>query len=289
MILGPCGMNEYPPVEQAASTVRRVRKRLDLFANIRPAQDPRRRPAAIGVPVDLLIVRENTEGFYADRNMFVGSASSCRRPTSRCRCARSRGRAAYGSRRPRSNSPCAGERRSQPSTRPTCCGYRKTSSWTASRGRRALSRVAYEEVIVDAMAASWCASQPLPRGRHHQYVRRHPLRFGAGDFRQPRARGLDQARRRSSRGAGAARLRPRRRRAGPRRSDLADRFGGDAARLACDRRKDNHLHAAPGHRSALDRALADPQGRTRDISGPLGTEAFGERVAAMLDESAARG
>ncbi|MCC6535268.1 MAG: isocitrate/isopropylmalate dehydrogenase family protein [Burkholderiales bacterium] len=74
VILGPCGMTEYPPRDQGGINVPgTVRKRLELYANLRPA---RSRP---GVPdarrgLDVLIVRENTEGFYADRNMFQGIA-----------------------------------------------------------------------------------------------------------------------------------------------------------------------------------------------------------------------
>ncbi len=74
VILGPCGMTEYPPRDQGGINVPgTVRKRLELYANLRPA---RSRP---GVPdartgLDALIVRENTEGFYADRNMFMGIA-----------------------------------------------------------------------------------------------------------------------------------------------------------------------------------------------------------------------
>jgi 3-isopropylmalate dehydrogenase len=49
-----------------------LRKRLDLFANIRPARSRAGFPPRCGVPVDLVIVRENTEGFYADRNMAHG-------------------------------------------------------------------------------------------------------------------------------------------------------------------------------------------------------------------------
>ncbi|GGF39701.1 3-isopropylmalate dehydrogenase [Aliidongia dinghuensis] len=48
------------------------RKELDLFANIRPA----RTYPGLAAPVedfDLVVVRENTEGFYADRNMAEGS------------------------------------------------------------------------------------------------------------------------------------------------------------------------------------------------------------------------
>ena len=45
--------------------------KLDLFANIRPAKS-RMGVGLTGKPVDLVIFRECTEGFYADRNMFMG-------------------------------------------------------------------------------------------------------------------------------------------------------------------------------------------------------------------------
>jgi 3-isopropylmalate dehydrogenase len=74
-----------------------VRVKLDLYANLRPA---RSRPGIgkVKEAMDLVIVRECTEGFYADRNMYQGAASSCRRRTWRCRCARSRRRRASASR-----------------------------------------------------------------------------------------------------------------------------------------------------------------------------------------------
>jgi isocitrate/isopropylmalate dehydrogenase len=74
VILGPCGMTEYPPRDKGGVNVPgTVRKALELYANLRPA---RSRP---GVPearrdLDVFIVRENTEGFYSDRNMFQGIA-----------------------------------------------------------------------------------------------------------------------------------------------------------------------------------------------------------------------
>lgn len=73
VILGPVSTYEYPPREQGGiNPSAEIRKQLDLYANIRPSYG---RP---GVPVkapdmDLVVVRENTEGFYADRNMFTGS------------------------------------------------------------------------------------------------------------------------------------------------------------------------------------------------------------------------
>jgi 3-isopropylmalate dehydrogenase len=49
------------------------RKNLDLFANIRPARTFDGVPNKVG-PFDLVVVRENTEGFYADRNMESGGS-----------------------------------------------------------------------------------------------------------------------------------------------------------------------------------------------------------------------
>jgi 3-isopropylmalate dehydrogenase len=37
---------------------------------------------------------------------------------------------------------------------------------------------------------------------------------------------------------------------------------------------------------ALDAAIAKPETRTRDLGGSLGTQAFGERVAAFVNEFA---
>ena len=49
------------------------RKQLDLFANIRPARTFPGIPT-ITKPFDLVVVRENTEGFYADRNVESGNS-----------------------------------------------------------------------------------------------------------------------------------------------------------------------------------------------------------------------
>jgi 3-isopropylmalate dehydrogenase len=49
-----------------------LRKKLDLYANIRPAKSFRG-VATKYDEVDLVIVRENTEGMYADRNLFFGN------------------------------------------------------------------------------------------------------------------------------------------------------------------------------------------------------------------------
>ena len=73
VILGPIDHLRYPARDQGGVNVSAaLRTGLDLYANIRPA---RTRPGLSG-PVgefDLVIVRENTEGFYPDRNMYAGN------------------------------------------------------------------------------------------------------------------------------------------------------------------------------------------------------------------------
>jgi isocitrate/isopropylmalate dehydrogenase len=73
VILGPVSHNEYPPSSEGGlNPSGELRKRLDLYANIRPARSRTGLPPRCGAHVDLVIVRENTEGFYSDRSMFVG-------------------------------------------------------------------------------------------------------------------------------------------------------------------------------------------------------------------------
>ncbi len=73
VILGPTHSMIYPAPEDGGINLSPwFRKTFDLYANIRPAR------ARVGIPamavdIDLVVVRENTEGFYADRSMYQGS------------------------------------------------------------------------------------------------------------------------------------------------------------------------------------------------------------------------
>lgn len=70
-ILGPHDNVSYP--ESAAGQLNpsaHLRTQADLWANIRPVKGV---PGAVHPDLDVVIVRENTEGMYADRNMLVGS------------------------------------------------------------------------------------------------------------------------------------------------------------------------------------------------------------------------
>jgi 3-isopropylmalate dehydrogenase len=73
LILGPTATFDFK--DEARGEInpsRHFRKSLDLYANVRPARTYAGRPSRLG-DFDLVVVRENTEGFYADRNMEQGS------------------------------------------------------------------------------------------------------------------------------------------------------------------------------------------------------------------------
>ncbi len=77
-ILGPIGHRAYPKVAEAINPHPILRKQFNLFANVRPT----RSYPGIGClheNVDLVIVRENNEGFQPDRNLFMGNGEF--RPT----------------------------------------------------------------------------------------------------------------------------------------------------------------------------------------------------------------
>ena len=93
IILGPMSTMDYPAVSDGGRNVSGgFRVGLDLYANVRPAKSrPSIQSKAPGM--DLVIYRENTEGFYPDRNMYQGvgemmpdpdMALSVRKITRRC-------------------------------------------------------------------------------------------------------------------------------------------------------------------------------------------------------------
>ncbi len=76
IILGTQSHADYPTPEKGGRNVSAgFRVGLDLFANVRPARTRSFIPTQMrkGRTMDLVIMREATEGFYADRNMTRGS------------------------------------------------------------------------------------------------------------------------------------------------------------------------------------------------------------------------
>ncbi len=73
ILLGPISHAIYPPRSEGGINVSSaLRIGLDLYANLRPSRTREGIPYFSRTPMDLVIVRENTEGFYSDRNMFSG-------------------------------------------------------------------------------------------------------------------------------------------------------------------------------------------------------------------------
>ena len=93
LVLGPTATFDFKDESKGEINPSKFfRKNLDLYANIRPARTYPGLPTRVG-EFDLVVVRENTEGFYSDRNMEQGNgeilvtpdvAISLRRITRKC-------------------------------------------------------------------------------------------------------------------------------------------------------------------------------------------------------------
>lgn len=70
-VLGPIGHREYPKVPEAVNPHPILRKQFELHSNTRPAKALKGLPA-IHPQTDLVILRENIEGFQPDRNVVAG-------------------------------------------------------------------------------------------------------------------------------------------------------------------------------------------------------------------------
>ena len=72
IILGPQSHMDYPARDKGGVNVSAgFRVKLDLYANVRPARS--RSFLNDAKTMDLVIMREATEGFYPDRNMYAGT------------------------------------------------------------------------------------------------------------------------------------------------------------------------------------------------------------------------
>jgi 3-isopropylmalate dehydrogenase len=282
VILGPVSHYDYPggmPNPSAA-----LRTRFALYANVRPCRS-REGLTILRKPMDLVIVRENTEGFYADRSMFMGpgefmpdenSAFSIRKITALAcaRVARSAFRLAMG--------------RNKRVTAVHKANVLKLSDGLFLHEVRKVAaefpEVSLDEVIVDAAAAL------LVRSPERFDVIVTTNMFGdilsdeaselsgslglGGSINEGDAICVAQAQHGSApdiQGQGvanptslilsAAML-----------LDWHARRTGDVAVADCGRRIE----------AAVEAVLADPARRTRDVGGPLGTGAYADAVIAGL-------
>ena len=286
VILGPVSHNEYPPVaEGGINPSGELRRRLDLYANIRPAKSRGGFPPRCGNAVDLVIARENTEGFYADRNMFQGSGELM--PTPDLALSVRKITRAGATRIAEAAFALASRRRRKVTAVHKANVLRMSDGLFLECARAVAARhpaVAYEERIIDAMAAL------LVRDASVFDVIVTTNMFGdiLSDLAAEISGSLGLA---ASINAGADHALAQAQHgsapdiAGKDIANPASLIGSAAMLLAWlgERRGDARLiGAAAAIEAALDRAIADPSSRTRDLGGPLGTRAFGERVAALV-------
>jgi isocitrate/isopropylmalate dehydrogenase len=290
VILGPVSHNVYPPQAQGGlNPSGELRKRLDLFANIRPAKSRGGFPPRCGSAVDLVVVRENTEGFYADRNMFMGSGEFM--PTPDLALAVRKITRSGSTRIAEAAFALAMQRRRKVTAVHKANVLRVSDGLYLECTRAVAARfpqVEYEERIIDAMAAL------LVRDAAAFDVIVTTNMFGdiLSDLASEISGSLGLA---ASVNAGSAHALAQAQHgsapdiAGQDRANPASLIGSAAMLLAWlgERRGDERLTRAAGTiDDALERAIANPQWRTADLGGPLGTKAFGERVAALVEEVA---
>jgi 3-isopropylmalate dehydrogenase len=285
VILGPISHLDYPPREQGGINVSAAfRVKLDLYANVRPA---RSRPgiASAARSMDLVIMRECTEGFYSDRNMHAGSgefmptpdiAMSLRKITAHA-CERIARRAFE----------LAARRRKLVTAVHKANVLHLTDGLFLKVTRAVAAQfpgVRLEEEIVDAMAAK------LVRTPEHFDV------VLATNFYADILSDLASELSGSLGLAGSVMAGDTLCAAQAQHGSAPDLAGKDKANPSSlilsaamllewlsERKKSKPCgEAARGISEAVDRVLADPAKRTADLGGKLGTRAFGDAVALAL-------
>ena len=283
IVLGPVSHNDYPQKAQGGlNPSGELRIRLDLFANIRPSR------THLGVPhpsrheFDLVIVRENTEGFYADRSMFMGPGEYM--PTPDVALATRKVTRQASLRIAEQGFALAAQRRKK------LTAIHKSNVMRISDGlflecvrevRARYPEVEYEEQLVDAMAAL------LVRDASKFDVIVATNMFGdiLSDEAAELAGGLGLA---ASLNAGTERA------VAQAQHGSAPSIAGKDLANPCSlvvsaamllswlgERHGNDALVAAGKRieAAVEEAIADPATRTPDLGGLLGTKAFAEIVA----------
>ena len=285
VILGPLATYDYPARDRGGvNPSAQLRTKLDLYANIRPAKS-RLGVGLTGKPVDLVIYRENTEGFYADRNLHEGVGEFM--PTPDMAMSLRRVTAACSERIARRAFEAAARRRGKVTAVHKANVFRVSDGLWLREVRKVAKqfpKVQLEEVIVDAMAA---------------LLLRDPMRFDVivaenmyGDILSDEASELS-----GGLGLGGSInagdtwcLAQAQHGSAP---DIAgqDRANPSALILSAAmllewiaaRNGVQALAAAAGKiDAAVDAALKDPATRTADLGGALGTKEFAKAVAAGL-------
>ena len=286
VIIGPVSHASYPPrSEGGLNPSGELRIKMDLFANIRPN---RSRPglSKINADMDLVVVRENTEGFYADRTMYQGYGEFMPTPDL---CMALRKVTREGSNR------VARAAFELAMTRPRkkVTVVHKANVLRMSDGlfleevhkvAKEFPQIALDDVLVDAMAAM---------------LVRDPARYDVivttnmfGDILSDEAAEIS-----GSLGVGGSlNAGYTHAYAQAQHGSAPDIAGKDIANptslilsagmllnwLATKHGKPHFTAAATSIATAIDTLLLSPETRTKDLGGKLGTEAFAQAVIAAL-------
>ncbi len=286
IILGPVSHQDYPPRAQGGiNPSGELRIKLDLYANIRPSRSRAGMPHWGRTPMDLVIVRENTEGFYADRNMYQGIGEFM--PTPDIALAVRKITAKACERIARSAFALALKRRRKVTAVHKQNVMRISDMLFLAEVRKVAQeypQVAYDEQLVDSMAALLVRDA----ARYDVIVTTNMF----GDILSDEAAELS-----GSLGlAGSANASDTHCMAQASHGSAPDIAGQDRANptslmlsaamllewLSIKHNRDAYASAAKSIDAALDTLLADPARRTPDLGGPLGTRAFTEAVCAEI-------
>ncbi|RYX97397.1 MAG: isocitrate/isopropylmalate dehydrogenase family protein [Comamonadaceae bacterium] len=285
LILGTQSHADYPPPAEGGINISgSFRTGLDLYANVRPA---RSRPFLNtgGKPMDLVIMREATEGFYPDRNMHLGwgemmpspdMALSVRKITAHC-----------SERIARRSFELAMKRRRKVTAIHKANSFHMTDGLFLREVRKValdFPEVQLDELLVDASAA---------------WLVRDPSRFDVlvatnfyGDILSDLASELS-----GSLGlAGSIMAGDKLCCAQAQHGSAPDIQNQDKANptsmilsvamlfdwIGEKRGLPEYRAAAAAIDKAVDTVLTDPQTRTGDLGGRMGTRAFGEAVARVV-------
>ncbi len=287
IILGPVSHNDYPPVaEGGINPSGALRRALDLYANIRPARTRPGVPTKVTTRFDLVIVRENLEGFYADRNLHQGPGEFM--PVPGVALAIRRVTSAASRRIAERAFALAAARSGQRVTAVHKANVLRVSDGVFLEEVRAVAArhpgIGYTEMLVDAAAA---------------HLIRDPAQFDVvvttnmfGDILSDQASemagGLGLAASLNAgddHGVAQAQHGSAPDLAGTGRANPSSLIGSAAMLLSWlgQRGGDGRLVAAGrAIEQALDTVLAKPVTRTADLGGALGTAAFTDRVMGAL-------
>lgn len=287
VLLGPVSHNDYPPRAQGGlNPSGELRKRLDLYANIRPALSRPGFAPRCGVPVDLIIVRENTEGFYADRNLYLGPGEFM--PTPDLAMAMRKVTREGSMRIVEQAFKLAMQRPRKKVTAVHKANVLRVSDGLFLECARAVAerypQVKYEERLIDAMAAllirDAAAFDVIVTTNMFGDILSDEATEISGSIGLAASlnAGTDYAVAQAQHGS-APDI------AGQNIANPSSLIGSAAMLLAWlgERRGDDKLvRASSAIEAALDRVIANPAWRTPDMGGALGTDAFAERVAAAV-------